>query len=112
MLSEDDHSTYDTMDSDEQVELLCSEEEVLDMLHTLDTSKATGPDGISAAMLKSTAESIAKGITMLFNKSIESGKVSKDWKISAIVPKPKGDNSNQPRNYRPTSLLYLSSANF
>lgn len=60
MISEDDHSTFvdnDTMDSntDEYPELLCTEEEALDMLRTLNTSKATGPDGISAAMLKATA---------------------------------------------------------
>ena len=111
-LSEDDRSTFvnnDTMESDEHAELLCTEDEVLDMLRTLDTSKATGPDGISAVMLKSTAESIAKGITVLFNKSIESGEVPKEWKISAIVPIPKGDNSSQPNNYRPISLLSILS---
>ena len=59
-------------------ELLCMEEEVLQMLLTLDTSKSSGPDGISAAMLKSTATSIAKGITALFNKSIKCGQLPKE----------------------------------
>ena len=66
------------------------------MLLTLDTSKSSGPDGISAAMLKATATSIAKGITALFNKSIKCGQLPKEWKISAVVPIPKGDDSNQP----------------
>jgi len=42
-------------------EIFCTEEEVLDLLLTVDTSKATGSDGISGRMLKSTAHSIALG---------------------------------------------------
>ena len=48
VLSEDDRSTFvdsDTVDSYEFAELLCTEEEVLDTLHTLDTSKETGQMG-------------------------------------------------------------------
>jgi len=37
---------------------ICTEEEVLNLLLTVDTSKATGSDGISGRMLKSTAHSI------------------------------------------------------
>ena len=40
-------------------DLLCSEEQITDMLCSLDTSKSTGLDGVSAVMLKSTAASIA-----------------------------------------------------
>ena len=38
-------------------EYLCTEEEVFDLLASLDVSKASGPDGISARMLKYTATS-------------------------------------------------------
>ena len=44
-------------------EMFCTEEEVLDLLLTVDSSKATGSDGISGRMLKSTAHSIAPGLT-------------------------------------------------
>jgi len=47
-------------------EVFCTEEEVLDLLLTVDTSKATGSDGISGRMLKRTAHSIALGLTDLF----------------------------------------------
>ena len=51
-LSEDDCSTFvDTDISDSNEELFCTEEEVLEMFCTLDTLKATGPDGTSAVML-------------------------------------------------------------
>ena len=79
------------------------------MLLTLDTSKSSGPDGISAAMLKATATSIGKGITAFFNKSIKCGQLPKEWKISAVVPTPKEDDSSQPKNYRPVSLLSILS---
>ena len=51
-------------------ELLCTEEEVCSLLKSIDTSKASGPDGVSARMLKSTADVIAPSVTKLFNFSI------------------------------------------
>ena len=108
-LFEDDCSTFvDTDKSDSNEELFCTEEEVLEMLCTLDTSKATGPDEISAVILKATAESITKGITTLFNKSIESSEVPKDWKVSTVLIL-KGDDFYKPSNYRPISLLSILS---
>ena len=46
---------------------ICTEEEVFDLLSSLDTTKASGPDGISARMLKFTATSITSSVTKLFN---------------------------------------------
>ena len=56
-------------------ELLCTEDKVLELLCALDTSKANGPDNISAKMLKSTAVSIAPVLTKLLNLSITTGKL-------------------------------------
>ena len=42
-------------------------DEVLFLIKSLDLSKANGPDGISAQMLKGTAHSIARSLTKLFN---------------------------------------------
>ena len=41
------------------VDLLCSEDEVLDIILSFDTNKASGLDGISARMLKETAYTIS-----------------------------------------------------
>ena len=90
-------------------DLLCSEEEVIDLLLSLNTSKANGPDGISATMLKSTAHSIAPGLTKLFNKSISSGRMPLTWKTSSVVPIPKGDDKSSVKNYRQISLLSIIS---
>ena len=61
-------------------ELLCTEEEVLGLLTSLDTSKASGPDKISGRMLRSTANSIAPSVTKLFNLSIQDGTFPNIWK--------------------------------
>ena len=44
-------------------ELLCTEEEVLQLLQTIDISKSSGPDRISGRKLKATAVSIAVPVT-------------------------------------------------
>lgn len=90
-------------------ELLCTEDEVFEMLYNLDTSKASGPDGISGMMLKHTASSIGPILTKLFNLSITTGKVPTAWKMSAVVPIPKSKDSADPSNYRPISLLSVCS---
>ena len=75
------------------------------MLLPLDTKKANARDGISARMSKSTARSIAYSVALLFNNSISTGKIPKAWKVSSVVPVPKGSDSTSVSNYRPISLL-------
>jgi hypothetical protein len=88
---------------------LCTVEEVEHLLETLDVTKSSGPDGISAKMLKSVAQSIAPSVMRLVNQSIKSGWCPVLWKVSNIVPIPKlGDNMN-PCNYRPISLFSVLS---
>jgi len=91
-------------------ELLCNEEEVYQLLSSLDVTKANGPDGISARMLKHTAASITPSITKLFNLSLCTGHVPSEWKQSLVVPIPKSNNNKDlPNNYRPISLLSVLS---
>ena len=52
------------------------------MLQKLDTGKVNGPDAISARMLKHTDSAIAPSVTELFNLSIRTGQLPKDWKVS------------------------------
>ncbi len=90
-------------------DLLCTVEEVCGLLSALDVSKATGPDGISARMLKTTAEFIAPSITKLFNLSLQTGCVPRGWKRSTIVPIPKTSPATTPNSCRPVSLLSVLS---
>ena len=54
-------------------DLLCTTEEVLSYIQTLDATKASGPDGISIRMLKHTATNIAPSLAKLFNISVKVG---------------------------------------
>ena len=85
--------------------LLCSEEEVLHLLETIDISKSNGPDRISGRMLKATAASIAAPVTKLFNLSISTGTFPNKWKLASIIPIPKSSDTASPSNYQPVSLL-------
>ena len=90
-------------------EYFCTEEEVFDLLSSLDTTKASGPDGISAKMLKFIATSVTSSVTKLFNLSISKCQLPTMWKRSSIVPIPKASDMAAPSNYRPISLLSLLS---
>ena len=69
----------------------------------------SGPDGVSARMLKMTAEFIAPSVCKLFNISLQTGRVPQGWTQSIIVPVPKTSAACTPDNYRPVSLLSVLS---
>ena len=60
--------------------------EVKNIILKLSTSKATGYDRISPKLLKDTAEIIAESITVIFNKSIETGIFPDDLRCRAYLP--------------------------
>ena len=62
-------------------------------------------DGISAKMLKGTALNATPVLTQL---SIQSGKFPEKWKLSSVVPIPKGGDCSNPSNYRPIILSVVS----
>ena len=85
--------------------LLCTESEIYELLRGLDVSKSSGRDGISARMLKNTAEAIATSITNLFNCSTRCGTPPNAWKTSSIVPIPKTPRAQHSSDFRPISLF-------
>ena len=89
--------------------LLFTEEEVYNMLRTLDVSKSNGHDNISARILKETALSMTSIVTQLFNISIKLGELPDEWKVARVSPIPKSGKSSDPTNYRPISLLSILS---
>jgi hypothetical protein len=93
-------------------ELLCTEAEVYDLIVGLDTSKSTGPDGISAKMLRGAVDAVVPSLTRLFNLSITTGSFPELWKFSRIVPVPKSVVRTAPSNYRPISILSVVIASF
>ena len=83
----------------------CTEEEILVLLRNLDCTKSTGPDGISARMLKETALSISGPLTNLLNFLIRQQHFPYAWKFANVVPIPKDQScKSSPSGYRPISL--------
>ena len=57
-----------------------------DHLNGLDTSKARGPDSIPARLLKQCSEQIAPSLCGIFNNSLSSGRIPREWKPADIIP--------------------------
>ena len=80
---------------------------VLKLLLNLDPSKATGPDQISPRVLKELAPSISPVLTVIFNRSYQSGIVPDDWRDANVVPAYKKGKKMLAVNYRPISLTCI-----
>ena len=74
-------------------------------LTNLNERKATGADGISAKLLRMAAPGIATSLTKLFNYSLKTGQISRDWKVAHVTPVPKKGVKELAENYRPVSVL-------
>lgn len=79
------------------------------LLGQLDVSKATGPDDISARVLKECSRELAEPLTLLFSLSFRTGVQPRQWKNASVVPIHKKSSRSSPTNYRPVSLLSVIS---
>ena len=70
----------------------------------INPNKSPGPEGWPLLTLKETAEQICTPLSILFNKSLESGILPQDWKSAQVTPIFKKGNRHSPNNYRPISL--------
>ena len=71
----------------------------------LDPKKAHGHDQISIKMLKLCSASICKPLEIIFNRCLETGTFSNDWKKGNVVPVFKKSDKRILKNYRLISLL-------
>ena len=60
--------------------------EVANLLQRTKPHCASGPDGISAWMLRSFGDSLSPSIASMFNMCIHLGKLPTIWKVSHVVP--------------------------
>jgi len=51
----------------------------------LDPHKAPGPDNIPTKLLKETAQQMAPLLTIIFQASLNQGKLSSDWKSANVI---------------------------
>ena len=79
------------------------------LLANIQPHKACGPDEIPNIVLKNCATQLAPGITVLFQKSLDTGELPKDWTDANITPVFKKGDRHAAENYRPVSLTSVLS---
>ena len=84
--------------------LTITTEGVEKLLFALNPHKASGPDGITARVLKSCSASIAPILQEVFQRSVSTGDLPNDWLNANISPIYKKSDRSNPANYRPVSL--------
>lgn len=82
-----------------------TEQEVSDIIGTLNINKAVGPDCISNRMLVSVKDVISNPLSILFNKSLRQKLFPNNWKTAHVIPLFKKGDKSLTSNYRPVSLL-------
>ena len=66
------------------------------LLTGLNPNKAQGPDEISPRLLKELHTEIAPILTIIFQRSLDTGIVPKDWKHAIITPAFKKGSKSKP----------------
>ncbi|XP_065675773.1 uncharacterized protein LOC136091980 [Hydra vulgaris] len=77
---------------------------VEEYLSKLDTNKATGMKKVHPKVLKQCKSALAKTLSLMFNKSVETSKLPKLWSCANIIQLFKNGNKLDPSNYKPVSL--------
>jgi hypothetical protein len=85
-------------------QIIITETDVDDILKTLDTSKATGPDMLNPRLLKEASSILKYPLCKLFNLSLSSSIFPTEWKFANVTPVFKKDSPCNIENYRPISL--------
>jgi len=79
------------------------------LLAGLNPYKAQGPDEISPRFLKEIHTEIASIPTIIFQRSLNAGIVTKDWKHAIITAAFNKWSKSKPSNYGPISLTCIAS---
>ena len=97
-----DGDPYPDMDN-----ITVTEEGVRKLLQRRSPRKATGTDMLPARILMECSEELSPKLTIIFNKSLQTGTVPDDWKVANVSAVFKKGKRYDPANYRPVSLTCL-----
>ena len=81
-----------------------SKDGVIKLIKDLNPSKALGPDELHPRVLKELATELGPIFANLFQQSIDTGEIPKEWSLANICPLFKKSDRSLPCNYRPVSL--------
>ena len=79
--------------------------ELSNCLKSMSSSKASGEDGITVAMLRMTFSVVGPHLLNIINSSLTSGVIPVCWKTATVMPIFKSGCREDPSNYRPISIL-------
>ena len=85
-------------------DIVVTKEGVTKLLKGLNPSKALGPDELHIRVLKKLATELVPIFAHLFQQSMDSGEVPKEWTLANISPLFKKGDRLLARNHRPVSL--------
>ena len=80
---------------------------VLKLLNNLNIHKASGPDGLSARVLKECSSEISPMLALIYNESLAQGTVPDDWRQANVAPVFKTGEKYNAAYYRPVSLTCI-----
>ena len=84
--------------------IVVAKEGVIKLLKGLNPSKALGPDELHPRVLKELADELGPVFAHLFQQSLDSGEIPKEWSLANICPLYKKGDRTCAGNYRPVSL--------
>ena len=87
-----------------QSDILIHEKGVATLLSSLDPRKASGPDGLTTAILKKFSLQLAPILTSIFRHSLQLGTTPRDWRRANVCPVYKSGPVSNALNYRPIAL--------
>jgi len=81
---------------------------LLSLIKKLEGKGSFGSDGISSILMKKLGLPISSYLANLFNKSMRTTTIPKEWLLSIITPVPKKDNPSKPVDFRPVSMTCIA----
>ena len=85
-------------------DIAVSKDEVIKLLKGFNPSKALGPDELHPRVLKELGTELGPVFAHLFQRSIDTGEIPKEWSLANICPLFKTSDKSLACNYRPVSL--------
>ena len=83
-----------------ELDILITDKEISDAIHTLKNKKSCGPDSISNEMIKNSQSFIIKSLNHVFNKILSTGNYPQIWANGFITALFKNGSKDDPSNYR------------
>ena len=80
---------------------------IRDKIKGLKPNSAPGPDSITVSLLQAVREELLAPLLIIYEKTLSSGIVPKDWKEATVTPIFKKGTKGEAGNYRPVSLTSI-----